>query len=326
VQDVINNIPAGVLRNPTEKMVRKFVNSAITATIASAWTSLSEASKSMKSTLEEQATQLLTPLFDEEIRLKNEITTKVNDKITPFLTDSSEKICQPLLKLCINPILKIYLTCIEDFANYMKNNIHNNDYIKDKLDISIRRDHVSTDYWYSGPLENANKLCWDLYKSELHKIEAIFNGNYNTYSLYSDTLDSIRDLTHRGIHAFYIALHNNEDANINEVIIDVLKRYTHDSILAMISILETILANLLQTPMETLVITPSLKLVEPIQEIINSIPIPGVSDLFNLETLTEEVLRKILDDSISTIVASSTSQVEEKINEVGDKVTQVLVV
>jgi hypothetical protein len=82
-------------------------------------------------------------------------------------------------------------------------------------------------------------------------------------------------------------------------------------------VLVAILDGILQSPFETLVITPCLELVKPIQDMIDEIPVPGLSDLFNLSTLSEEVLERFKGDCVGAIVDGSYGKVAAQIEDAG---------
>lgn len=318
IQSIIDEIPAGALRNPTERLVRKTVQSAVTAAVTSAWTSASETCKQGKGAIEEKVTELLQPVFEQEVSLKEEIAKITGNKINPFLEDVGTRLCQPVLRACAKPITKAFIAAINGFAAYMKNDINSSGYTtKDVSAATIRRNHMAVGYWYSGPLEEANRLCWDLYASDVKALSHLFSDGYSAYSLYADTLDAIQDLTHRGIHAYFELINEFENEDRLVQFNSIMVRFVHDAKIALKSILISILSNILQTPMEQMVITPCLTLVTPVQDAIDSIPVPGLSSLFNVITLTEEVLQRILDDSIDTLVSASYADVEGDLDKAG---------
>jgi hypothetical protein len=57
-----------------------------------------------------------------------------------------------------------------------------------------------------------------------------------------------------------------------------------------------------------------MSLVKPIQDVIDSIPVPGLSDLFNLSSLTEDVLNTFVETSLGAIVDGSFGQIESQID------------
>lgn len=56
------------------------------------------------------------------------------------------------------------------------------------------------------------------------------------------------------------------------------------------------------------------------QDLIDSIPVPGLSDLFNLPSLVEEVIGSIVEGGVTAIVEGSTSDIEAAIDGAGGEI------
>lgn len=320
IQDVIDNIPAGPLRNVSEKAVRKTVDAAVIGAVASAWSTASEACKASKATLEGAVTELLTPLFDEEVKLKEAIAEKTGEKVNPFLEDVGGRICEPVLGVCVSAITDAYVASAKGLMSHMKELIDSGAFEggEAKVAKTIKTCHRSVEYCYSGPLEESYKICWEMYTGKLSNLDKVFQGgDFSTYDLYSNTMDEIRALAHRAVHAF--ATDVNTSDNLAGLLNDVMGRFIHDAKLSMKDLLNGILGDMLASPVETLVLTPSLTLVAPLQEMLDAIPVPGLSDLFSLETLTEEVVGRVLEDGVSTLVDASYGKVGSTFDEEGAK-------
>jgi hypothetical protein len=323
VQDVIDNIPAGPLRNITEKGVRKMVDATVIGAIASAWSTSSEACKASKATLEGAVTELLTPLFEQEVTLKEAIAEKTGEKVNPFLEDVGGRVCEPVLNICTSAITDAYVASAKGFASFMKKQIDDGDFEGDaaKVAKSIKKCHRAVEFNHHGPLEETYKICWEMHTGKLKALDKLFDGDFSSYDLYSNTMDEIRGLAHRAVHAFATGIDEFEgdEKDFNGLLNDVLVRYTHDAKLSMQDLLNGILGDMLAAPMETVVLTPSLTLVAPLQELLDSIPVPGLADLFSLEALTEEVVGRVFEDAVGTLVAASFGKVESTFDDEGAK-------
>jgi len=317
IYDVINNIPAGPQRGAVVNVVRKTVDTTVVAAVGAAWNSSVSACEALRDTLKASASALLRPIFDQEVAIKAQITDKVGATVNPFLEDVGGRVCRPVLRVCANPITRAYVAAVGGFAAFMKKQISDGSFTKENFDTNIKWSHRSVEYWWSGPLEETNRLCWKLYSSDLADIAAFFAG-YTSYSLYSDTLDAIRDLTHRAIHAFETKVRELDTyTNLDKILDEVLSRYIHDAKLSEKTLLNEILGGMLREPIESGVINPCLELTKPIQEVIDAIPVPGLSDLFNLTSLVEEVLGKILDGGVESIVSGAFGEVAQQIESAG---------
>lgn len=317
ITGVIDNIPAGPQRHVLCNLVRKTVDTTVIAAVGAAWKSSVEACKGLQSTLETTVRQLLAPIFEQEVKIKEDIASKTNATVSPFLEDVGGRICRPVLRACANPITRAFVAAVQGFADYMKKHINDGSFKKENFDSNINWAQRSVEYWWSGPLEDSNRICWALYTSDLTDVAVFFVGGFTSYSLYSDVLDSIRDLTHRAIHSFETAAREAELQGLDRILDEILSKYVHDAKLALKGLLIAILGGILQSPVETLVFTPCLELVKPIQDIIDAIPVPGLSQLFNLSTLMEEVLQRFLDDGVASIVNGAYGDVAGQIDAAG---------
>jgi hypothetical protein len=271
----------------------------------------------MRDSLEESVKKLLDPLVENEVKLQEKITSSTNDTVMPFLEDVGGRLCQPLLDACANPITKAYATSVKGFSDFMKEKIKDGAYTESTMKANVREAHRSVNYWSSGPLKETNEVAWNIYDNDLAEVITFFGAGYTPYSLYSEVLDAIRDLVHRAIHAFATAVEEAKFEGQEAIFAEVMAKYLHDAKVSLKGVLENILAGILQSPFETLVITPSMELVKPIQDMIDEIPVPGLSDLFNLSTLTEDVLDNLRGDSVSAIVSGAFGKVASRIDDAG---------
>lgn len=315
VRAAIDEIPEGPTKNTTVNMVRKNVDMAVMAAVNAAWSAAVTSCESMKDTLEETIKKQLDPIFEQEGKLKEKISSTSKDTVNPFLEDVGGRLCQPLLKACSSPATKAYVAGVKGFAEYMKEKLI--DCNKDNVQAKIREAHQSVNYWSSGPLKEVNEICWNLYTNDLADVISFFGAGYTAYKLYSEVLDSIKDVTHRAIHGYATAV---EEANFDgqaAILSATVVKYVHDAQLALKNVLEGILDGILRSPFETLVITPCLELVKPIQDFIDEIPIPGLSDLLNLSSLTEAVLMKFKGDCVGAIVGGAFGPVAAELEDSG---------
>lgn len=317
VRAALDEVPEGPAKSTTVNMIRKNVDVTVIAAVNAAWNAAVASCISLRDTIEDNVKNLLNPLIENEVKLKEKISTTTNDTVMPFLEDVGGRLCQPLLAACSNPITKAYASSVKGLSDFMKDKIKEGAYTESTMSANIRYAHRSVNYWWSGPLKDTNEIAWNIYANDLADVISFFGAGYTPYSLYSEVLDSIRDVTHRAIHAFATAVEEAKFENQEAILLEVMSRFVHDAKIAMKGVLENILAGILQSPFETLVITPSLELVKPIQDMIDEIPVPGLSDLFNLSTLTEEVLEKFKGDSVGAIVGGAFGKVAGQIDDAG---------
>jgi hypothetical protein len=135
--------------------------------------------------------------------------------------------------------------------------------------------------------------------------------------VYQDALESVRDLAHRAHFKFSTRVVESGYANQEAILSEVLGDMVHDAKIAESVILNKILNAILQPSIESNVIVPCGELVQPVQDLIDAIPVPGLSDLFNLPSLVEEVVTSIVEGGVGAIVEGSMGDIDSQISKVG---------
>ena len=106
---------------------------------------------------------------------------------------------------------------------------------------------------------------------------ALFSsGGFTPYSVYNDSLECIRDLTHRAHYKFQTRVVEAGYQNQMQIFNEVMADYVHDAKVAEKEILNSILVSILQPSVESNVIVPCGELVQPVQDMIDAIPVPGL--------------------------------------------------
>lgn len=315
VRAALDEVPEGPAKYTTINMIRKNVDVAVMAAVVAAWNGAVAACGPIKEPLENTVRSALSPLFEQEVALKAKISATTNETVTPFLQDVGGRLCQPVLAACSVSITRGYVTSVKGFSEFMREKIKENGFAKDTCASNILWAHRYVGYWWSGPLKDTNQVCWKIYTSDLTDVITILGAGYTSYSLYSEVIESIRDLTHRALEAFHKAVIEADYQGQEAILGTILVKFVHDAKLAMKIVLNKILGGILQSPFETLVITPCLELVKPIQDMIDEIPVPGLSELFNLSSLTEEVLEKFKSDCVAAIVEGAFGKIASQIED-----------
>lgn len=321
INDVIYNIPSGPQRNTACSIVRKTVDTAVVAAVSACWNSVVGLCEGLRATLETTVKGLLTPLFEQEVALKEKIVNSISGTVNPFLSDVGGRVCRPLLKVAASSITKGFCAAIKGYADGMRGKIEQGNFAEASFESNAKWADREIEYWWSGPLEKANQICWSIYTSDLAEVASLFSsGGFTPYSVYSSALDSIRDLTHRAHYKFTTRAVESGYANLTGILNEVLADMVHDAKLAEVTIINGILLDILQPSIESNVIVPCGELVQPVQDLIDAIPVPGLSDLFNLPSLVEEVIGSIVEGGVSAIVDGSKADVESAIDRAGSEI------
>ena len=137
-----------------------------------------------------------------------------------------------------------------------------------------------------------------LYDTDLNTV-ATMCGNVSTYTIYYMVLDKLRMLLRRAVYTFRELAKDIPVAeqasgtmffsetwsllfilSIPLVLQHVVGLLLHDAYLVVRFVIFSILKAIMQNPIAEFVIKPSIALVEPIQKVIDEIPIPGSGLIF----------------------------------------------
>lgn len=318
INDVIREIPSGPQRSTACTIVRKTVDTAVVSAVSACWNSVVGMCEGLRETIETTVKGLLTPLFEQEVQIKEKVVESISGTVNPFLSDVGGKVCAPLLRVLANSITKGFCAALKGYSEYMKEKIEKGQLSEAHFEAEAKRVDRAIEYWWSGPLEKANQICWSIYSSDLAALASLFSsGGFTPYSVYSQSLDSIRDLTHRAHYKFTIKARESGCSNLDTILSEILSDMVHDAKLAETAILNGILLETLQPTVESNVIVPCGELVQPVQDLIDAIPVPGLADLFNLPSMVEEVIGSIVEGGVSAIVEGSVADIEAQIDAAG---------
>lgn len=206
IQEVLDNIPEDFTKKHTVAFVRKTVDTTVMAAVNAAWKSSLAACDSVKETIKSSASALLTPLFEQEKKLKDCVVEKVTGTTSPFLEDVGGRICSPIMNAGAGTIAKAYAAALTGFNAFMREKLKEGMFKENTFDRDVTEVQKSVECWDEGPLVDANKLCKSLHSKELDTVQKFFVGGASTYGLYSDVLEAIRDLAHRAVYAFSVAV------------------------------------------------------------------------------------------------------------------------
>jgi len=319
LSEVYNNIPTSPTKSAVVSMLRKSVDTTVLASVGAAWSAGMSACESMKSALEGAVKQALAPIFEKEVAIKEKVTNSISSKINPFLADVGGRICTPIFRTCATPFTRAFAATIKGVTTKMRAKIDNNDFKADVLEQNLKWAAREVSYWWSGPLEETNKLCYELYNGKLSDIAQLFTGGYSLYDLYNTVLEKNRALAQAAIYTFGKRLKESEGSVDQKGILnEVIAKMLHDAKLYEQDLVCTILGSVLAQPIATNVTTPCTELVAPIQAMIDALP--GLSEFFNLQSMLEDIIGNVVNGAVGAIVASGFNDISRQIDVAGSEV------
>lgn len=314
LNEVFYKLPDNAMKSMTVDGIRKAVGGSVKAACSSAWLSSSGAVRSVSATVQASVKDLLAPLIEKETKFKETIVEKVSSTVDPFLADKGASLLKPVLDVLFKPVADAFSYAVQDFHSSMKAKIGEDKF--NERDYSSALDWTDWEMAYSwwGPQHRAFVLVDRLYDTDLNTV-ATMCGNVSTYTIYYMVLDKLRMLMRRAVYTFRELAKGIPVAEQSSVLSHVVGLLVHDAYLVVKFVIFSILKAILQNPIAEFVIKPSVALVEPLQKVIDEIPIPGLNILFDLPDMLEEVVTSIQDKAVLAIVGGSLAAVKSKLDE-----------
>jgi len=202
-----------------------------------------------------------------------------------------------VLKGIVKPVSKAFADSIRSVHKAFKEKLADDSLTEGKREQTLNYFDYSGDWWWSGPLEHPKRLVWEMYSDAPE--ELFYAGGFSLWSMRYYVIDQLEALFHRAVYTFKSIIAENPGASLVTHAAEIMKRYVHDAKVFVRYCLMTLLKKLLDSPVNELVIKPAKTLVEPVQAMIDAIPIPGLSTLFDLQQLLGECVSTICDKGIA---------------------------
>jgi len=296
--DVISKLPSGVARGALESAIRNPVEASVSAAVGGSWTGSVSAVSGLRGTLESSVRQLISPLLEQEKKLKSQIIETISGVINPVIADKGANLLRPVLLKACSPIGKAFTLGANGFLEKVQEMIKENEFEASKFAEGVKK--LDRNYYWI--LYKGYDVVWDLCFNAFAEIAASFANGISYWEVYYMSKDAMNDIFHNAVYTFQKLSSDADPKSHGTILLEVMKKYAHDSKLAAKQLIVKILRALLDTPVQELIIKPSLTLVAPIQGVIDSIPIPGLSSLFNLTALTSDAAEEIIQNALNTLV------------------------
>jgi hypothetical protein len=318
-RDIVNSIVSGVAEGPTKAMtvdlIRKTIGTTVKASCSSAWISSASAVRSVSDKIQEQVKELISPVVEKQREFKSMIVEKISSKINPFLADKGSSLLTPVFKVIFKPIIQAFTHAAKGFHAHMKERIASNEFAKANFDSTLSRSDWQMDWW-SGPIHDAYAVVWRMYTSDMTELLALLSGGITPYTVYNMVMDKLRMILHRAVFTFGNLARSNVETEYNAVLNHVMGLFFHDCVVMVKATILGILTAILDAPIQELVVTPCQELIAPLQEMIDAIPIPGMSALLDLPSMLLDVVGSIEDGALNAILAGSITALKADVSKI----------
>jgi len=319
VNAVIDNIVEGPTKAMTVDIIRKTIGTSVKAACSSAWISSVTAVRSLSDSIKASAKELLSPLLEQQKKFKAMIVEKVGDTVNPFMSSKGSEVLSPILNVVFKPITEAFANSVQGFHSHMSSKIASNEFAAARFESSLSSSDWQMDWW-SGPLHKGFVIAHRMYSSDLADLSSLFTGGFSPYTMYNMVRDKMQLIAHRAVYTFGSLAKSVSESELSSVLAQVCKMFIHDCLILVRSVIIDILKAILDAPLTELVITPCKALIEPIQEQIDAIDIPGLPLLIDLNQMLEEVIYNIEEGSLGALLSGVLSDIKSMLDGVADEV------
>jgi len=291
VDAVIGGIPAGFFYSSMVGMVETTIATSVRAAVSAAWSGVVAGVEAVAATLKATAETNLGPIFEQQAKIKDRIVDTISSTTAPFMSKVGGEIFSPVFSNVTGPISRAFAEALKTVHTGLKAKVLEGD-----VTSSLESFDRSGDWWWGGPLEVPKRIVSEMWDDAP---TAIFNAaGFSLWNVRWTIIEQMEALFHRATYTLGKLIKENPGLTAAQHAADVMRRYVHDAKIFLNVCLMNIIRKLLDSPVNELVLKPCKALIAPIQEMIDAIPIPGLSTLFDLEDLLGSAVKSICDNGI----------------------------
>jgi Fe-S cluster biogenesis protein NfuA len=310
INEIIGNIAENAGKPMVVDLIRKTIGSTVKGVCSSAWISSVTAVRSLSESIKSSVSDLIGPVLDKQKEFKAKIVRMISSTIDPFLADKGGALLKPVLNVVFKPVTDAFVLVVRGFHTHMSNKISANEFSSARFDSAINQSDYQMDWW-SGPLHQAYELSYRMYTSDMATVASLFTGGMSPYTVYCMVREKLQLIAHRAVTTFGSLAKSISEGEMMSVLSHVTGLLFHDCLLMTRSVLAAVLSALIASPITEMVISPCKEVIAPLQEAVDSIPVPGLSMLLDLNAMMQEVVTSIQDNAIEAIIAKSVGQIKQ---------------
>eukprot|EP01038_Epipyxis_sp_PR26KG_P009540 gene9540-12850_t len=310
-REILNGILDGIAESPAKSMTVDVVRKAITASVrtacGAAWSSAVSAVRASATTVESKVKDSISPIIEKQNQFKDKISEKILDTITPFLSSKGSEVLRPILNIIFKPITDAFVLAVKGFHAHMSSKITSNEFATSRFTSTLDYTDWQLDWW-SGPIHKAYEVLHAMYSNDLATVANLFVGGITPYTVYNMVIDKLRLIMHRAVFTFGSLAKAIAEGELGSVLSHVTSLLFHDSYIMIRSVISDVLKSLIDAPLQELVITPAKKLIEPLQAMVDQIPV--INTLIDLPGLVDDVVGNVEDGSIASLISGSVNDIK----------------
>lgn len=319
VSDALHSMPSSVMKNQVVSMVVSAIAAAIRTAVTPAWAAAREGAVTVMPKVKETCQTVLGPLLENEQKLKSSIVKSIGAVTSPFLSEQGGKLLTPFMNVATRALSKCFTEAVKGFQeeitkknseNAFGNESENVDVVMDKIDRNI-------DYHYGEPFGKAYRECWKMYAEDMGSVAELFAslGGFSLYSVYNICMDNLKSLARRS--SYTLRINMKEGMASAAAIAQTMSAMIHDCKIFIKQTMMMLFQGMLGSMISEMILVPCKILIAPVQDAIDSLPVPGLSELFNLVKLLEDSVADIVSNAFDAVLSGGLAGVNTAIDSVG---------
>jgi hypothetical protein len=221
----------------------------------------------------------------------------------------------PILRVMFNPVVRIFVHSVRGFHTFMSKKIIDGEFSAGKFSKTLDSCHRQIEWW-SGPLHDAYNSTYKLYTSDLAEVVALFGSGsgVTTYTVYNIVMDKIKMIAHRAVYTFGSLAQSVSEGDVASVLTHVTQLFIHDCYYMTKAVMSICLKTIVDAFAKELIIKPAGEMIEPIQEQVDAIPIPGLSTLISLHAMLDSIVNEVLSLGIDGLMSANLQEVKSTLD------------
>jgi hypothetical protein len=319
VSDALHSMPESVVKKQVVSMVIGAVAAAVRTAITPAWTAAREGAVAAMPKVKQSCETVLGPLLENEQKLKSSIVKSIGAVTSPFLSEQGGKLLTPFMNVATRALSKCFTEAVKGFQeeitkkdaeNAFGAESENVDAVMDKIDRTI-------DYSFGEPFGKAYNECWKMYAEDMGSVAELFAslGGFSLYSVYNICMDNLKNLARRSSYTLRVTM--KEGMASTAAIAQTMTAMVHDCKVYIKQTMMMLFDGMLGSMISEMILVPCKILIAPVQEAIDSLPVPGLSELFNLVKLLEDSVADIVKNAFDALLSGGLAGVNTSIDSTG---------
>ena len=294
----------------TIDLIRKSVRASVQGAAKGAWLAGVGALRTLSPEVKASVGKLIGPVIEKQKEFKDKIVSTISGTIDPFLADKGAALLKPILNVIFKPVTEAFVLVVKGFHTHMTNKISSNEFSAARFESALHQSDYQMDWW-SGPLHKSYELAYRMYTSDMATVADLFSSGISPYTVYCMVRDKMQAIAHRAVCTFGSLAKSISEGEMASVLSHVTALLFHDCLLMVRSVIADVLTAILAGPITEMVITPAGKLIAPLQEMVDAIPVPGLSTLMDLNAMLQDVVDGIEGNAIDALVSKSVASMKQ---------------